>query len=109
MTGSSRNKQTWKFRYANDVPIKDGQEALQVNWCEIEAFNSLGERVYFNTFVTDPLISDSNVTDIVCGGRTRWKTENEHNNTLKNHGYHLAHNFGHGKKHLSSTLATLIL
>ena len=42
-------------------------------------------------------------------GRTRWKTENEHNNTLKNHGYQLAHNFGHGKEHLSSLLATLIL
>ncbi len=37
-------------------------------------------------------------------GRTRWKIENENNNTLKNGGYHLNHNFGHGKKGLSELL-----
>jgi len=31
------------------------------------------------------------------------------NNVLKNRGYHLEHNFGHGKKHLSSFLLTLNL
>lgn len=35
------------------------------------------------------------------------KVENENNNTLKTKGYHLEHNFGHGKQHLSSFLATL--
>ena len=29
------------------------------------------------------------------------------NNTLKTKGYHLEHNFGHGKKHLSSLLAAM--
>ncbi|RLB20243.1 MAG: ISNCY family transposase, partial [Deltaproteobacteria bacterium] len=33
-----------------------------------------------------------------------WKIENENNNTLKTKGYHLEHNFGHGKQHLSSLL-----
>ncbi len=37
----------------------------------------------------------------------RWKVENENNNTLKTKGYNLEHNFGHGKQHLSSLLATL--
>ena len=32
--------------------------------------------------------------------------ENENNNTLKTKGYHLSHNFGHGKQHLSTLLAT---
>jgi hypothetical protein len=40
-------------------------------------------------------------------GRTRWKIENEAINVLKNQGYHLEHNFGHGDQHLSSTLFTL--
>jgi hypothetical protein len=31
--------------------------------------------------------------------RARWKIENEHNNVLKNHGYHFEHNFGHGGNH----------
>jgi hypothetical protein len=33
--------------------------------------------------------------------------ENENNNTLKTKGYNLEHNFGHGKQHLASFLATL--
>ena len=41
--------------------------------------------------------------------RARWKIENANNNVLKNRGYHLEHNFGHGKQHLSSLLATLNL
>jgi len=42
-------------------------------------------------------------------GRTHWKIENENNNILKNRGYHLEHNFGHGKQYLSSFLLTLNL
>ena len=41
--------------------------------------------------------------------RSRWKIENEHNNTLKTKGYHLEHNFGHGHEHLSNFLMTLNL
>jgi hypothetical protein len=41
--------------------------------------------------------------------RTRWKTENENHNILKTKGYHLEHNFGHGKQHLASFLLTLNL
>jgi hypothetical protein len=37
----------------------------------------------------------------VRGARARWKIENEGFNTLKNQGYHLKHNFGHGNRHLS--------
>lgn len=37
------------------------------------------------------------------------KIENENFNTLKTKGYHLEHNFGHGKNNLSAVLATLNL
>jgi hypothetical protein len=47
-------------------------------------------------------LTDENVAQIVLAGRTRWKVENENNNTLKTKGYNLEHNFGHGKQHLSS-------
>ena len=50
-----------------------------------------------------------NVEALVSDGRARWKIENENNNTLKTKGYNLEHNFGHGKKHLSSLLATFNL
>ena len=35
------------------------------------------------------------------GGRARWKIENETFNTLKNQGYNLEHNYGHGSENLS--------
>jgi len=96
-------------RYVNRVPIRDGKDALEVNWCDVSVYDQNNMRVYNGAFITDHEINDVNVVDIIRAGRTRWKTENEHNNTLKNHGYQLEHNFGHGKQHLSSLLATLIL
>ena len=45
----------------------------------------------------------------MAAGRAGWKIENENNNVLKNRGYHLEHNFGHGKKHLASLLMTMKL
>lgn len=47
--------------------------------------------------------------EVIACGRARWKSENENNNVLKNHGYHIDHNFGHGQLHLASTLLTLNL
>ena len=43
------------------------------------------------------------------GGRARWKIENETFNTLKNQGYHLEHNYGHGEHNLSVVLALLMM
>nr|WP_267929076.1 hypothetical protein [Desulfolithobacter dissulfuricans] len=42
-------------------------------------------------------------------GRAQWRIENETFNTLKNQGYHLEHNYGLGKKHLSAVFAHLML
>ena len=46
---------------------------------------------------------------LVRAARARWKIENEGFNTLKNQGYHLEHNFGHGDQHLSEAFFTLNL
>ena len=43
------------------------------------------------------------------GGRARWKIENETFDTLKNQGYHLEHNYGHGEQNLSVVLALLMM
>ena len=61
------------------------------------------------SWVTQLKVDSEIVLKLVRGGRTRWKIENETFNTLKNQGYHLDHNFGHGKKHLSTVFATLML
>lgn len=102
-------EETWTYRYLNDVPLKDGEDALRVNWCELTVSRPDGRVTYHNAFVTRYLITDDTVADIVQAGRTRWKVENENNNTLKTKGYNLEHNFGHGQQHLASLLTTLNL
>jgi len=109
-----RNKrfvEVFTYRYANGVPLRAGEDALLVNWCEVTVTKGRdGEVLYHNAFATNHLITDKTVAPIVnLLGRTHWKIENENNNVLKNRGYHLEHNFGHGKNHLSSFLLTLNL
>ncbi|CCK79697.1 conserved uncharacterized protein [Desulfobacula toluolica Tol2] len=98
------------LRYFNNLPVKDGENVLHVNWADITITNTkTQETCYYNSFITDFIIDDSNVEQIIQAGRARWKVENENNNVLKTKGYHLEHNYGHGKKFLSSTLLTLNL
>jgi len=47
--------------------------------------------------------------EIAAIGRSRWGIENQAFSTLKNQGYNLEHNYKHGEKYLSSTLAGLML
>ena len=97
------------YRFVNQLPLRDGDDALEINWCELITTSPDGKILYKNAFATNFKISKNNVKEIVRDGRTRWKVENENNNTLKTKGYHLEHNYGHGKKHLSSLLLTLNL
>jgi hypothetical protein len=100
-------EETYTYRYLNDVPLRDSKDALLVNWCEITVTHPDGKVSYKNSFATNHRITDDTVAEIVLCGRARWKVENENNNTLKTKGYNLEHNFGHGKEHLASFLATL--
>ncbi len=100
-------EETYTYRYLNGVPLRDSDDALRVNWCELTVSRPDGKVTYKNSFATNHTITDDTVVEIVLAGRTRWKVENEHHNTLKTKGYNLEHNFGHGKQHLSSFLATL--
>ncbi len=97
------------YRFVHQVPLRDEDDALMVNWCELKTTTPEGKVIYHNAFATNYEIHKDNVVEIVTAGRTRWKVENENNNTLKTKGYHLTHNYGHGKKHLSSLLCTMII
>ena len=70
--------------------MRDGKDALQVNWCELTTTSSAGKRIYKNAFATNFKISKNNVKQIVADGRSRWKIENENNNVLKTKGYLLS-------------------
>lgn len=95
------------YRFAKQLPLRDSDDAMKVNWCEIITATPEGKVVYHNSFATDHPINEHNVADIVAAGRSRWKIENENNNTLKTKGYHFDHNFGHGKESLANLLASM--
>ena len=58
-------------RFVNRVPIRDGEDALEVNWCELTITSTGGKRLYKNAFATDFTISKDNVEQIVADGRAR--------------------------------------
>jgi len=98
-----------RYRWLADVPLRDGDDALKVNWFEIEIINPAGETTYRNSFVTSLPVGPDNVAELADCGRARWKIENETFNTLKNDGYNLERNFGHGKENLAAILVSLNL
>jgi hypothetical protein len=98
------------YRYINDVSLRGGQGALSVNWFEITSVHAkTGAQLYYNSFITNHHITDDNVAHLAQAGRGRWKIENENNNVLKTKGYHIEHNFGHGKKYLAAFMLSLNL
>lgn len=96
------------YRYLNQVPLRDQQPALLVNWCEVRIHReSDGLLLYHNSWITNHYLTPQRVILVCAAGRSRWRTENENHNVLKTRGYHLEHNFGHGSQHLASFLLTL--
>ena len=104
---SKRETRTITYEWIEDVPIRDGDDAMRANWLSVAILGKDGKRIYTNSFITNHPVSADTVASLVEAGRARWKIENEDINTLKTKGYHLEHNFGHGTNHLSETLATL--
>jgi len=88
------------YEWINEVPLNGNKKTLWVNYFEYWLVDG-GKVTYHNSWVTDFSVSEGNVAKLVRIGRCRWKIENETFNTLKNQGYHIEHNFGHGEKHLS--------
>ena len=85
------------------------KNAPTVNFIEFQMFDRTGKRTQHFSWVTDLPVAAHTVEQLVRAARARWKIENENFNTLKNHGYHLQHNFGHGAHHLSEAFFVLNL
>ena len=111
-----KKKVTRHYRFCNGVLLNHQSAKLSVNfleyWETTQWVDQKGrlqeERIHFS-WVTNYSLYDSSARQIVRAGRTRWKIENETFNTLKNQGYEFEHNFGHGKKNLSSNFAHLMM
>lgn len=105
-----RKNLIYRYRYASRLPLRDDDSSIEVNWCEVTVINEKTQKtIYQNNWITNHKITENNVEEIVKAGRSRWKVENEGNNVLKNHGYNLEHNFGHGENHLCEFLLSLNL
>ena len=89
--------------------MRDGHDARLVNWIGVTITDAKGHVTYNNAFVTSLPVTRDTVAEIVACARARWKIENESFNVLKSNGYHLEHNFGHGKQNLAMMFAAMNL
>ena len=100
---NGRLREVHTYRYANEVPLREGEDALWVNWCElIITKESDGGMLYRHAFATKHHLDRTSVESVVQAGRARWKIEHENTHILKTKGYHLEHHYGHGKQHLAA-------
>lgn len=97
-----------RYRFANNISLNQSNPDLKVNFLEFIQIKSNGDKLYFS-WITDQVICPNTLCLLMKAARTRWKIENETFNTLKNQGYQLEHNFGHGNKYLSTNFSFLIL
>jgi hypothetical protein len=105
---NKNHRQAITYRWIKGVPLRDSKDALMVNYMQLEITNEkTGKVSYTCSWITDKTITADNVELLASCGRARWKIENEHNNVLKNRGYNLEHNFGHGKQHASEIFLLL--
>jgi hypothetical protein len=99
---------THRYRYINGVALNQTNTDVKVNFLEYIELKDGKKQKYFS-WVTDIDITKNNLQELMRAGRARWKIENETFNTLKNQGYHLEHNFGHGKKNLSTIFSFMMM
>jgi hypothetical protein len=80
-----------RYSFVNQMPLNKSNPDILVNFLEYWEVGKDKTRHF--SWVTDFTITK----------------QNETYNTLKNHGYHFEHNFGHGKKNLSVVFAVLMM
>ena len=102
--GRGAKRRVHRYRWMTGLPIRDGDDALRVNWLEIVSARPDGTVTYRGAFVTSLDVDRGNVAELADCARARWKIENETFDVLKQHGYHLEHNFGHGRDTLAAVL-----
>ena len=104
----TENNVKHEFEYVNNVLLCNSSPTTRVNFIQYKQTDANGKRTTF-TWITNIKLADNKLVTIMKAGRARWKIENETFNTLKNLGYHFEHNYGHGKDHLSTMFAYLML
>ena len=64
---------TYRYRWIQAVPLRDGKDALAVNWLGVTITDDKGKVTYDGAFVTSlPIVAD-NVVEVAACARARWK------------------------------------
>ena len=95
------------YRWINGVPLNKSNPDLLVNFLDYWEIRD-GKEFNFS-WITDIQLTAKIVHLVMKGGRSRWHIENQTFNTLKNQDYEFEHNYGHGKQHLATVLAMLMI
>ena len=102
--GKSRRGNKLVIDWINDVQLFSSYDE-RVNYMEaweiVPQKDGSNKTQYYGRWITDLEITNETAKIILDSARARWKIENECFNTLKNHGYEIEHNYGHGEKNLS--------
>lgn len=95
--------------FSNKLILNGTHKDISTNYFEYtETDKKSKEQTFFSNWTTDIEIDAENIQELVAVARSRWKIENETFNTLKNQGYNLEHNYGHGVENLSTNFAILM-
>ena len=97
-------------KWATDLTLNGANQDIKVNYLQYEEVDTrTGKVIYAGKWITSLPLKATLVKEFVKTARARWKIENETFNVLKNQGYNLEHNYGHGKQYLSSFFAILMM
>ncbi len=111
------NRRAYCYRWFVQAPLRDDQGAMLANGFGVTITDAKGKVTYGNAFVTPQPVARDTVAELGVCARAGWKVEprgspeieNERFNVLKSIGYHLEHNFGHGKQNLAMMFAAMNL
>ena len=92
------------IQWVNDVELFSSTK-VRTNYMEawelVPQKDGTNKSQYYGKWITDLEITKDNASTLIDAARARWKIENECFNSLKNHGYNIEHNYGHGCDNLS--------
>ena len=98
-----------KFRFMNDISLNESNQDVNVNFLEYWEIDEQNKKTKHFSWISDIKVTKEHAYKLMISGRARWKIENETFNTLTNQGYNLKHDYGLGKKNLSTNFISLMM
>ena len=106
---TSKSTKETQTQFISNLTLNKSNTNLRVGFLQHHEFGADSDEVVkCFSWVTDLDLSEKILYEYQRAGRSRWRVENETFNTLKNQGYRLEHNYGHGQENLTTVLALLM-